>query len=211
MFITVEICHHSLWKRSILLAFPGFLHASPQTFGPGVVSLQHQKLSVSLSAVNLVHFVWYFLFIFFFQTFWRNFACIQGKKELETMSLVIWIAHGRSDKESGQSLTLWAHLLLAWFIIVVKVIVLLFRPVHELHCRTIDSKHTVHANEWLSSPNSCALFIQINQAFYTMLCSEESMTSSLDIFEWWWWLVWNYEFSKSWSYRGFFFFLFFFE
>lgn len=111
MFITVEMHHQSLWKGSILLAFPGFLHASPQTFGLGVVSLQHQKLSVSLSAVNLVYTLcgcaslsfWKTLF-FFFQTSWSTCACIQGKKELERLNFVIWIAC-RSDKENGKSLS----------------------------------------------------------------------------------------------------------
>lgn len=46
-------------------------------------------------------------------------------------------------------------------------------------------KHTVHVNEWLSFPYSCALFKQINQAFYTMSSSADSMTNSIDVVEGW--------------------------
>lgn len=143
-----------------------------------MVSLQHQKLSLPLTAVTLCVDVPNFLFenFAFFQTLWCTFACMQSKERMGTLTFVTWIARSRSDKEDCQSLS-------SWFIIVVKglTVDLVHLDVQTLHCWTLHSKHTVHANEWLSSSYSWGLFIQINQAFYTMSCSEDSTTGSLDI------------------------------
>lgn len=102
--------HYSLWKGSILLAFPGVLHASPKTFVLGVDStptLETVSFSQCSKSRPLCVDVLHFLFEKLLFSFKRHESLVLASKERKNWkdwTSVNWIA-SRSDKEKGKLLS----------------------------------------------------------------------------------------------------------